>query len=217
MGEIMYLVQRSGRFKGSMASNIALAIEASKLHEVITGAPLAAWIAAAGLPAGTFGWTSWVETLDQLATRNGQMIASAKWGKLEEKAADVASEWGVDQIAQVIVSPDVRGKEAQPGSRVLQSIVRANQTADPMEMLQWATKMAEVTSRVSGGSAGLSQCGFGPDWGAYVFSQLYPNAAALDAGVARSMANAEYLSVFMEGRNYVDTSTMRRVMMVKIA
>ena len=169
----MYLVQRSGRFNGSTASNIAMAIEASKLHEVITGAPLGAWIVAAGWPPGTFGWTSWVETL--------------------------------------------RGKVAQPGSRFLQSIVRANQTADPMEMLQWATKMAEVTGRVSGGSAGLSQCGFGSDWGAYTFSQLYPDAKALDAGFARSMASAEYLSVFMEGRKYVDTSSMRRAMMVKIA
>ena len=86
-----------------------------------------------------------------------------------------------------------------------------------MEMLQWATKMAEVTGRVSGGSAGLSQCGFGSDWGAYTFSQLYPDAKALDAGFARSMASAEYLSVFMEGRKYVDTSSMRRAMMVKIA
>ena len=217
MGENMYRVQRSGRFKGSTASNIALAIEASKLHEVITGAPLAAWMTAAGSPAGTFGWTSWVETLDQLATRNDQLIASAIWGKLEDKAANVATEWSVDQIAQVIVVPGVLGKVAQPGSRVLQSMVRANQTADPMEMLQWATKMAEVTRRVSGGSTGLSQCGFGPDWGVYIFSQLYPNAKALDAGVARSMANAEYLSVFMEGRKYVDTSSMRRVLMVKIA
>jgi hypothetical protein len=217
MGENMYQVQRSGRFKGSTASNIALAVEASKLHEVITGAPLAAWIASAGMPPGTFGWSSWVETLDQLATRNGQLIASAIWGKLEDKAANVVTDWSVDQIAQVIVTPDFVGKVAQPGSRVLQSRVRANQTADPMEMLQWATKMAEVTGRVSGGSAGLSQCGFGPDWGVYIFSQLYPDAAALDAGVARSMANAEYLSVFMEGRKYVDTSSMRRVMMVKIA
>jgi hypothetical protein len=132
----MYRVQRSGRFKGSTASNIALAIEASKLHEVITGAPLAAWLTVAGSPAGTFGWTSWVETLDQLATRNDQLIASAIWGKLEDKAANVATEWSVDQIAQVIVVPGVLGKVAQPGSRVLQSMVRANQTADPMEMLQ---------------------------------------------------------------------------------
>ena len=217
MGRNMYRVQRSGRFKGSTASNIALAIEASKLHEVITGAPLAAWMTAAGSPAGTFGWTSWVETLDQLATRNDQLIASAIWGKLEDKAANVATDWSVDQITQVIVVPGVLGKAAQPGSRVLQSMVRANQTADPMEMLQWATKMAEVTDRVSGGSAGLSQCGFGPDWGTYIFSQLYPNAKALDAGVARSMANAEYLSVFMEGRKYVDMSSMRRALMVKIA
>ena len=216
MGENMYQVQRSGCFKGSMASNIALAIEASKLHEEITGAPLAAWIAAAGLPAGTFGWTSWVETLDQLATRNGLMIASAKWGKLEDKAANVATEWGVDQISQIIVAPDGQGKGVPLGSRVMQSIVRANQSADPMEMLQWATKMAEVTGRVSGGSAGLSQCGFGPDWGAYVFSQLYPDAAALDAGVAKSLASAEYLGLFMEGRKYVDISSMRRAMMVKI-
>ena len=213
----MYLVQRSGRFNGSTASNIAMAIEASKLHEVITGAPLGAWIVAAGWPPGTFGWTSWVETLDQLATRNAQLIASDMWGKLEVKAANVASEWGVDQISQVIVLADVRGKVAQPGSRFLQSIVRANQTADPMEMLQWATKMAEVTGRVSGGSAGLSQCGFGPDWGTYLFSQLYPDAKGSDLGVARIMASAEYLSVFMEGRKYVDTSTMRRGMMVKIA
>jgi hypothetical protein len=208
----MYRVQRSGRFKGSTASNIALAIEASKLHEVITGAPLAAWLTVAGSPAGTFGWTSWVETLDQLATRNDQLIASAIWGKLEDKAANVATEWSVDQIAQVIVVPGVLGKVAQPGSRVLQSMVRANQTADPMEMLQWATKMAEVAGRVSGASSG-----FGPDWGTYNFSQLYPDAKALDAGVARSMASAEYLSVFMEGRKYVDTSSMRRALMVKIA
>ena len=217
MEKNMYRVQRSGRFKGSTASNIALAIEASKLHEVITGAPLAAWMAAAGSPAGTFGWISQVETLDQLATRNGQLIASDMWGKLEVKAANVASDWSVDQIAQVIVVPGVLGKLAQPGSRVLQSMVRANQTADPMEMLQWATKMAEVAGRVSGGSAGLSQCRFGPDWGTYLFSQLYPNAKALDVGVARSMASAEYLSVFKEGRKYVDTSSMRRAMMVKIA
>ena len=139
------------------------------------------------------------------------------WGKLEVKVANVASDWSVDQIAQVIVVPGVLGKLAQPGSRVLQSMVRANQTADPMEMLQWATKMAEVTDRVSGGSAGLSQCGFGPDWGTYLFSQLYPDAAALDAGVAKSLASAEYLGVFMEGRKYVDISSMRRAMMVKIA
>ena len=213
----MYRVQRSGRFKGSTSSNIALAIEASKLHEVITGAPLAAWLTVAGSPAGTFGWISSVETLDQLATRNGQLIASDMWGKLEVKAANVASDWSVDQIAQIIVVPGVRGKLAQPGSRVLQSMVRANQTADPIEMLQWATKMTEVTDRVSGGSVGLSQCGFGPDWGTYNFSQLYPDAKALDAGVARSMASAEYLSVFMEGRKYVDMSSMRRAMMVKIA
>jgi hypothetical protein len=31
------------------------------------------------------------------------------------------------------------------------------------------------------------------------------------------MASAEYLSVFMEGRKYVDTSSMRRALMVKIA
>lgn len=217
MGENMYRVQRSGRFKGSTASNIALAIEASKLHEVITGAPLAAWMTAAGSPAGTFGWTSWVETLDQLATRNGQLIASAIWGKLENKAANVVTDWSVDQIAQVIVVPGVLGKVAQPGSRVLQSMVRANQTADPMEMLQWATKMAEVAGRVSGASSGLSQCGFGPDWGTYNFSQLYPDAKALDTGVARSMASAEYLGVFMEGHKYVDISSMRRAMMVKIA
>jgi hypothetical protein len=217
MEKNMYRVQRSGRFKGSTASNIALAIEASKLHEVITGAPLAAWMVAAGSPAGTFGWTSSVETLDQLATRNGQLIASDMWGKLEDKAAKVATDWSVDQIAQVIVVPDVLGKLAQPGSRVLQSRVRANQTADPMEMLQWATKMAEVAGRVSGGSAGLSQCGFGPDWGTYLFSQLYPDAKGSDLGVARSMASAEYLSVFKEGRKYVDTSSMRRAMMVKIA
>jgi hypothetical protein len=217
MGKNMYQVQRSGRFKGSTASIIALAVEASKLHEVITGAPLAAWIASAGMPPGTFGWSSWVETLDHLATHNAQLIASDMWGKLENKAANVATDWSVDQIAQVIVTPDFIGKVAQPGSRVLQSRVRANQTADPIEMLQWATKMAEVTGRVSGGSAGLSQCGFGPDWGTYIFSQLYPDAKALDAGVARSMASAEYLSVFMEGRKYVDTSTMRRVMMVKLA
>jgi hypothetical protein len=213
----MYRVQRSGRFKGSTASNIALAIEASKLHEVITGAPLAAWLTVAGSPAGTFGWTSWVETLDQLATRNDQLIASAIWGKLEDKAANVAIDWSVDQIAQVIVVPNVLGKVAQPGSRVLQSMVRANQTADPMEMLQWATKMAEVAGRVSGASSGLSQFGFGPDWGTYSFTSLFTDSAALDAGMAKNMASAEYLGVFMEGRKYVDMSSMRRVMFAKIA
>ena len=217
MGEIMYQVQRSGRFKGSTASNIALAIEASKLHEEITGAPLAAWIAASGMPPNSFGWTSWVETLDELATRNGQMIASAKWGKLEDKAANVATEWGIDQIAQVIVAPGIRGAAAPVGSRVMQSLVRANATADPMETLQWANKMAEVSGRLSGGASGLSQFGFGSDWGTYSFTTLYPDAAALDAGMAKNMASAEYLGVFMEGRKYVDVSTMRRIMLVKLA
>jgi hypothetical protein len=39
----------------------------------------------------------------------------------------------------------------------------------------------------------------------------------LDAGMAKNMASAEYLGVFMEGRKYVDMSSMRRVMFAKIA
>ena len=217
MEENMYQVQRTGRFKGSMTSNIALAVEASKLYEEITGAPLAAWIASAGMPTGTLGWSSLFETLDELATRNGQILASAKWGKLEDKGAINATDWGVDQIAQVIVWPETTGPTAPVGSQVLQSLVRANQGADPMEMLQWATRMAEVAGRVSGASSGLSQFGFGPDWGAYSFTSLFTDSAALDAGMAKNMASAEYLGVFMEGRKYVDMSSMRRVMFAKIA
>ena len=217
MGENMYQVQRTGRFKGSMTSNIALAVEASKLYEEITGAPLAAWIARAGMPTGTLGWSSLFETLDELATRNGQILASAKWGKLEDKAAVNATEWGVDQIAQVIVWPETGVSTAPVGSQVLQSLVRANQTADPIEMLQWATKMAEVAGRVSGASSGLSQFGFGPDWGTYSFTSLFTDSAAMDAGMAKNMASAEYLGIFMEGRKYVDMSSMRRVMFAKIA
>jgi hypothetical protein len=86
-----------------------------------------------------------------------------------------------------------------------------------MEMLQWATRMAEVAGRVSGASSGLSQFGFGPDWGAYSFTSLFTDSAALDAGMAKNMASAEYLGVFMEGRKYVDMSSMRRVMFAKIA
>ena len=217
MGGNMYQTQRTGRFKGSMITNIALAVEASQLYEEITGAPLAAWIASAGMAPGSFGWSQWVDSLEELSQRNEKIIASADWANLEERAGDIALEWGEDQIAQTLVVPETRGAAAPVGSRVLQSLVRSTQDADPTEALQWAIKMTEVGARVSGASTGLTQFGFGSEWGTLCFTNLYPDSAALDAGVAKTSADPEYVSVFMEGRKYVDISTMRRLLLVKIA
>lgn len=202
---------------GSTSANIALAVEASTLFQEITGASLSAWIATAGVAPGTFGFTTWAADFETISARNGQMMASSKWADLEIKASKLITAWGDDQILQAIVLPPVRGADAQPGAVMTQTIIRGRQDSNPMEMLEWAMRMSEVAGRVTGLSSGLLQFGYGTDWGSYGFTSLGENAAAVDAGTAKSAASEEYMSTFMEGSKYVDRSSSRRLLLTKLA
>jgi hypothetical protein len=213
----MLITQRQLHMTGSTSANIALAVEASALFQEITGASLSAWITTAGVAPGTFGFTTWAADFETISARNGQMMASSKWADLEIKASKSITAWGDDQILQAIVLPPVRGADAQPGSVMTQTIIRSRQDINPMEMLEWAMRMSEVAGRVTGLSSGLLQFGYGTDWGSYGFTSLGENAAAVDAGTAKSAASEEYMSTFMEGSKYVDRSSSRRVLLTKIA
>ncbi|MBJ7509446.1 MAG: hypothetical protein JHD37_09440 [Ilumatobacteraceae bacterium] len=213
----MLVTQRQLHMTGSTSANIALAVEASALFQEITGASLSAWIATAGVAPGTFGFTTWAADFETISARNGQMMASSKWADLEIKASKLITAWGDDQILQAIVLPPVRGADAQPGAVMTQTIIRGRQDSNPMEMLEWAMRMSEVAGRVTGLSSGLLQFGYGTDWGSYGFTSLGENAAAVDAGTAKSAASEEYMSTFMEGSKYVDRSSSRRLLLTKLA
>jgi len=202
---------------GSTSANIAIAVEACTLFQELTGASLSAWIASAGVAPGTFGFTTWAADMETISTRNGQMMASSKWADLEIKASKSITAWGDDQILQAIVLPQLRGADAQPGAVMTQTIIRGRQDSNPMEMLEWAMRMSEVAGRVTGLSSGLLQFGYGTDWGSYGFTSLGENAAAVDAGTAKSAASEEYMSTFMEGSKYVDRSSSRRLLLTKLA
>ena len=217
MEESMLVTQRQLHMTGSTSANIALAVEASALFREITGASLSAWIATAGVAPGTFGFTTWAADFETISARNGQMMASSKWADLEIKASKLITAWGDDQILQAIVLPPVRGADAQPGAVMTQTIIRGRQDSNPMEMLEWAMRMSEVAGRVTGLSSGLLQFGYGTDWGSYGFTSLGENAAAVDAGTAKSAASEEYMSTFMEGSKYVDRSSSRRLLLTKLA
>ena len=98
-----------------------------------------------------------------------------------------------------------------------QTIVRGRQDNNQMEMLEWAMRMSEVAGRVTGLSSGLLQFGYGTDWGSLAFTSLAENAAAVDAGTAKSAASEEYMSTFMEGAKFVDLSSSRRLLLAKLA
>lgn len=213
----MLVTQRQIQMTGSTLANIAIAVEACGLFQEITGAPLSAWIASAGLPPGTFGFTTWAADLDTIATRNAQMLASQKWAELEIKASKSITAWGDDQIVEVIVAPQTRGADAQAGAVMRQSIIRPLQDSDPVQMLEWATRMVQVVGRVTGLSSGLIQFGFGTDWGSYAITGLADNAAAYDSALAKGQASEEYTSTFMEGAKYVDRASGRRMLLSKLA
>ena len=145
------------------------------------------------------------------------ILASSKWADLEIKASKAITAWGDDQILQALVVPAVRGADAQPGAVMTQTIVRGRQDNNQMEMLEWAMRMSEVAGRVTGLSSGLLQFGYGTDWGSLAFTSLGENAAAVDAGTAKSAASEEYMSTFMEGAKFVDLSSSRRLLLAKLA
>ena len=213
----MLVTQRQLHMTGSTSANIGIAVEACTLFQEITGASLSAWIGTAGAAPGTFGFTTWAADFETISTRSGQMIASSKWADLEIKASKAITAWGDDQILQAIVLPPVRGADAQPGAVMTQTIVRGRQDNNQMEMLEWAMRMSEVAGRVTGLSSGLLQFGYGTDWGSLAFTSLGENAAAVDAGTAKSAASEEYMSTFMEGAKFVDLSSSRRLLLAKLA
>ena len=202
---------------GSTQSNIMLAIEASELFQKITGAPLTAWVGSSGMKPGTFAWSTNANDYETMASRNQLLMASAEWADLEARAsANIVERWE-DTLSEILVMPSSLSATASPGAVLMSTNVKPRNDADLAQVMTWATKMVDVSGRVSGASSSLMQVGFGPEWGSLSFNSLFADNAAYDAGSATARSSEEYMTTFMEGRNHFDLSSTTRTLASKIS
>ncbi|MDA3007309.1 MAG: hypothetical protein O2969_06960, partial [Actinomycetota bacterium] len=120
-------------------------------------------------------------------------------------------------LSEILVMPSSLSATASPGAVLMLTNVKPRSDADSAQVMAWATKMVDLAARVSGASSSLSQVGFGPEWMSLSFGSLFADSAAYDAGIAAARSSEEYMTTFMEGRNYLNLSSTTRTLAFKIS
>ncbi len=166
----------------------AWAMEVTARAREVTGMPISLWTAAAGLPTGSYAWSTPVESMAQMTEATDQMNADAELADLVSRARDFIAEVMPDRMHQLIHGEIT---EPAPVGSYMGNVTAVAAEGRGVAAGAWAVKIAEMWSEVTGIPVVVTTTIAGPMF-EYSWFARHATAASIDETTAKLMASAEY-------------------------
>ena len=186
----MYLFTRTRRVDpGEIVKAMEAVAELTEHGRKITGHQIDAWSAVMSPEAGTIVWSFWAEGIAQIEQAGDALVADSGFMKLVEKTDDHFDGPYADGIATLVHGePNLDDNSAE-------YVAVATATAANgrlQEAMAAGIEIADHVTKVTGDSTLFLVSTTGP-FGSVAWITPNANAAALDAGEAALMADADWL------------------------
>ncbi len=166
----------------------AWAMEVTAKAREVSGLPISLWTATAGLPTGTYAWSTPVESMAQMAEANDQMNADAGLAALLSNARNYIVEVMPDRMHQLIHGEIT---EPAPVGSYMGNVTAVAAEGQGMAAGAWAVRIAEMWSELTGLPVVVTTTIAGPMF-EYSWFARHATAASIDEANAKLMTSAEY-------------------------
>jgi hypothetical protein len=205
----MLLFSRQLTLMGSPRQTMPWAMEITAYVNDHTPLEVSLWASSFGNPVGTVGWTTLLESQEQLADATASLGADSGYLDLVEKAADMITAPAQDQLGEIVHgSPTGRA----PVGAVAQLTVASAIVDQMAPALGFAVEIAEHVGGVVGAPVMVLTSMFGT-MGGIAWIGVQPDMASADAARAKMLADSSYLDLltkskglFIPGSGYVSQS-----------
>ena len=183
----MQVFSRQIRLLGGAAA-AAWAMDVTEKAKAATGVSTSLWAGLAGLPAGSYAWTTPVEGMAQLADMNKKMMGDAAVTEAITKGREFIAEVMPDRVAQLIY-----GEITEPAEigGILGTVNAVAAEGQGVAAGAWAVKIADLYSEITGLGVLVTTTVAGPMF-EYTWAVRHANAASVDEATAKLMASESY-------------------------
>jgi hypothetical protein len=173
------------------------------------------WAGLYGVPLGSIGWSSMIESRSQLADETRALATDAKYAKIVAKAAEWVVGQGEDTIRTLVSGG--RGTAPPPalGSVALRTtaVVAMGQIAAAMA---WCVEMAEYASILTGTPVGFFTDAYGT-FGSVAWISVADSMAEVDKAEAMTSGDAGYIQRLVAGGDLFVPASGHASLLTRIA
>lgn len=183
----MQVFTRQLRLVGA-AEAAAWAVEVTGKAQQVSGLPISLWTASAGLPSGSYAWSSPIDGMAQLIEANDKMNSDDDLTALVARGRDHVAEVMPDRVHELIHG-EVSGPA--PVGSFMASVTAVAAEGQGRAAGAWAVKIADIWAGITGISPVVTTTLAGPMF-EYSWFVRHATAASIDEASGKILASAEY-------------------------
>ena len=185
----MYLFVRTSTCRPErMADATAFAVDITTRASSLTGLDLAAWQVTFGAPAGTFSWTTTVESHAELGEATEKLAVDVGYLDSVQEAGELFAGPPEDSLIEIVATVGEGGHQG----KVADVITARCAPGKISEAMTWGVEMMEYVGNVTGLDGLFTRSLYGP-WAAVGWITLAETFEEIDAGTAALNAATDYV------------------------
>ncbi len=185
----MYLFVRTRTCRPErMADAAAFAVDITTRASTVTGLDLSSWQTIFGAPAGTFSWTTTVESHAELGEATEKLAVDVGYLDAVQSAAELFDGPAEDSLVDVVATVGDGGHRG----RVANVVTARCAPGKISEAMTWGVGMMEYVGEVTGLDGMFTRSMYGP-WASVAWISLADSFDEVDAGNAALDAATDYV------------------------
>ncbi len=172
-----------------MSEAAAFAVDITTRASSLTGLDLAAWQVTFGAPAGTFSWTTTVDSHAELGDATEKLAVDVGYLDAVQSASELFDGPAEDALIDIVATVGDGGHQG----KVADVITARCAPGKIAEAMAWGVEMMEYAGGVTGLDGLFTRSMYGP-WAAIGWISLADSLDEIDAGTAALDAAPEYVA-----------------------